>query len=248
MQTPRLPDVRARPRRLPAVKRSTGGRGAPADDLADFAGTEEAERVARLEADAELVDRLMWHGYAGSEWLRFAGVLAAYGVQVIRTWVLNGKIFVRCKRKGVRLNAGIRPSFDDAQELANETVARAIVSFRRKVLIPRKWAPAKGASLKTYFIGQCLFQFANVYRLWQNETHPLKPEDLLPEMLLPARADAFDVALLSAEIATFSARDPRAMAALHAAGYRYREIAAMLGTTAKGVETHQYRRRRAGAS
>jgi hypothetical protein len=116
----------------------------------------------------------MWSGYEGPHWRRFADVLAGYGVQVIRSWVVNGKIFLRCREKGIGLNWGLKRTADDAQELANETVARAVVAFREKVLIPRCWTPEKGASLKTFFVGQCVFQFPNVYRAWEVETYPEK--------------------------------------------------------------------------
>ena len=36
--------------------------------------------------------------------------------------------------------------------------------------MPGKWDPRKGASLTTYFIGQCMIQFPNVYRRWWRET------------------------------------------------------------------------------
>lgn len=30
-------------------------------------------------------------------------------------------------------------------------------------------APGRGATLRTFFIGQCLFRFANVYKRWEGE-------------------------------------------------------------------------------
>lgn len=132
----------------------------------------EAHRLAELTADRDLVDRLMWAGYAGRDYERFADRLARYGYAVIHAWCLKGLIFSRCADKGWTLpRARITP--DDAAELAAETVAIALVKFRETVLIPRKWDPAKGASLNTFFVGQCLLRFLNVYRCWHRETRPL---------------------------------------------------------------------------
>jgi RNA polymerase sigma factor (sigma-70 family) len=41
------------------------------------------------------------------------------------------------------------------------------VKFRDYVLVGGRWDYRRGASLRTYFIGQCLIQFANVYNSWR---------------------------------------------------------------------------------
>lgn len=130
----------------------------------------EARRLAELTADRDLLDRLMWAGYGGREYERFADRLARYGYAVIHAWCLKG--LSRCADKGWTVpRARITP--DDAAELAAETVTIALVKFRETVLVPRKWDPAKGASLNTFFVGQCLLRFLNVYRRWHRETRPL---------------------------------------------------------------------------
>lgn len=40
----------------------------------------------------------------------------------------------------------------------------ALIYFRDKVLMTHRWQASGGASLGTFFIGQCLYQFANIYR------------------------------------------------------------------------------------
>lgn len=52
---------------------------------------------------------------------------------------------------------------DTIMGLARETAAAALHFFRFKVLMKGKWDAAKGASLATFFVGQCRLQFANVY-------------------------------------------------------------------------------------
>lgn len=107
---------------------------------------------------------MMWRGYQGPDWEGFCRALAEYGVAVVRAWILSGRIFVECQRKGfgavVRRN---RADSDEAEGLAGETVAVSLRFFREKVLIPGRWDMTKGASLNTYFIGACIRHFPNVY-------------------------------------------------------------------------------------
>jgi hypothetical protein len=159
----------------PAPVQRTGG--VPAEALAPFEHLKDASWLERLAADRELVARLARQGFRGPEWDRFADVLARYGYQVIRVWILTMKVFPQLRARG--LAGGLHPPDDgrrwgseEADELALETVATAIVKFRQNVLLPGRWTPERGASLKTFFVGQCLIRFANVYRRWLHETRP----------------------------------------------------------------------------
>lgn len=134
----------------------------PVDPGTKFA--RQAARIDRLTADRELVERVMWQGYAGPDWERFRTALAEYGLAVLRAWIISGRIFVECKRKG--FGAIVRrkgTTGDEALELAGETVAVSLRFFRDVVLIPGRWDMTKGASLNTYFIGACIRHFPNVY-------------------------------------------------------------------------------------
>lgn len=132
--------------------------------LAEFAGSTADRRLERLAEDKELVETLVWRGYRGADWIAFRRALAEYGYQVVLAWCLSGKIFVECARKGFgAIRRPPRPiDHDDATELACETVAASLVYFRDRVLVPRSWDPARGASLKTFFVGACVLVFANV--------------------------------------------------------------------------------------
>lgn len=137
----------------------------PAGWLEEFADSEEARHLAALEADRELVERLMWAAYAGPEWEVFQTRLIAYGYQVLFRWLRSGAIFNRCWDKGYPLKRNPRSrELDEARSLAGETVVLAVRSFRETVLIPRVWRPDRKASLNTFFVGQCLIRFGTLSR------------------------------------------------------------------------------------
>jgi len=44
---------------------------------------------------------------------------------------------------------------DEVEELTYETVSKALFHFRRDVLMKHAWDYRKGATLRTFFVGQC---------------------------------------------------------------------------------------------
>ena len=125
------------------------------------------EHEARLGFDAETVLQLQLSAWSDEAWTPVAEALAEYGFGVFVGWLVTGKVFGQLNKVGQPVTA-CPPSWldDDAvQGLAGETVALAINKFK-KVLKAGTWNPARGASLTTFFVGQCKFQFCNVYRTW----------------------------------------------------------------------------------
>ncbi|GAA2536844.1 RNA polymerase sigma factor [Pseudonocardia hydrocarbonoxydans] len=124
-------------------------------------------------------------------------------------------------------------------------VAHAIVAFRDRALIGRGWDWKGGASLKTYFIGACVYQFPNAFRRWRTEDetwNQLRRLDPSDDALLDQHHhdDTEHLALVRLEaITAFDAipddRTRRAML-LQSRGYTYPEIAELLDITVKAVE------------
>lgn len=204
------------------------------------------ERLARLEADKELVLRLGLLGFAGREWDAFVRVLAEYGIQVFRSWLRTGKVFAECRHSGPRRR------FRDADEIAEisgEIVAEAIAGFRNDVLIPSTWDPTKGASLRTYFIGNCKLRFANVYRRWVAEAQRV-PLDV-DEGKIRAELEHQRAPRVPTEVAAELHRQQRLLQgdtierlnALGVAGYTNAEIAAIDGKTEGAINARLHRAR-----
>jgi DNA-directed RNA polymerase specialized sigma24 family protein len=222
----------------------------PAYGLEAFDQSRAAEHLARLEADTELATQLMLSQYGGRAWDRFAQALAEYGVQVIGAWVCGRErlIFAKCAAKGIGALVPVDYDKDEARGLANETVVRAIAAFREKVLVPGRWRPAKGASLKTFFVGQCLFQFPNVYRKWQREQVKARNARRIvarmdPDFLRPVTPIEI-AAELRRELDKLSAGgfdSPNALAIAQRFGYSVAELAEIVGTTDRAIEGRIYR-------
>lgn len=136
----------------------------------EYDHTSEAKSVDRLAADLDLINALALRGFCGPDYDYFAGELAKYGMAVIGGWLHRRVIFKKVQERGFGgLPTPPVGALDDPEiiaELTNETVAKALFHFRRDVLLRRRWDSTRGASIRTYFVGQCLLRFANIYREW----------------------------------------------------------------------------------
>jgi len=206
------------------------------------------EKMARLEGDRVLADTLAACNYQGPNYVAFANEIAKYGLAVILGWIYRGLIWSKIKEKSW---GSIEPEpwpgslIEDAQALADETVVKALVVFRDKVLIPGKWDPRKGASLRTFFVGQCLKQFCNVYRDWRREqirnfinttgldqfenTHVIDGDPSLQVTRLE------ELRTVLGKITDERARAAFYLQAIH--GHNYREIGEKLSMSEKAVES-----------
>jgi DNA-directed RNA polymerase specialized sigma24 family protein len=231
------------------------------------AGGRAADRLARRldslprrEADAELRNDLALEGFQGPGYELFQHELARYGLQVMLAWVGKGLIFLQCAQKGIH---GLRSEYDedtrltpdDVEELASETVGRALKAFRRSALVGGGWTLDGGATLKTYFIGTCLYEFANTYRMWSGERRRWRQggdlEATLYNQALVSTPEPADIIValdsLRAILRQIPSDRTRLVLALTADGYTHSEIADILadGATPRAVEGLLYRHRKA---
>lgn len=246
-----------RPQRPPVAPASSGVPvqrpvGVPSSWLDDYESTDEAEELERLErliADFDLVTSLALRGFEGPAYDYFAHVMARYGIAVIGGWMQRGLILARCRDRGF---GGLPPTplgaFDDpdvVEALAGETVAWALVHFRSDVLVPGRWDHRRGATLKTFFVGQCLIRFANVYRRWWKAEVERAGEDCadfaslesLERRQVPSVEDlVVEQAFVDATLRRI--RDPRVRAALvlRGRGMSNADVAEHMGMTEKTVE------------
>ncbi len=247
------------PLKLLAAIENEGSKRGAATRAAAVALERRVDSLSRREADARLRDELALNGFQGREYALFQQELARYGYQVMLAWINQRTIFKYCAEKGIR---GLRPesdedldwSADDVEELALETVGRALPAFRDIALVKGGWTLEGGATLKTFFIGTCLFAFANTYRMWRRERRRWEKGSQVEEVLYnTAQATAADPAdVVETQNAVRAALHgvpdlrTRIALALEAYGFTHAEIAKILadGTTMRGVEALLYRYRK----
>lgn len=214
-----------------------------------------AELAACLQADRELRDTLAAQDFTGDAYAVFEDELAGYGHQLMMAWLASGHIFTRCRQAGLRLLSLPIPC-SDREDLAQETVADALRTFKRKGLEQGGWRPEGGASLKAYFTGALLRQFANT---WKKRLRALTASSALSLDTLPADPESpdpgpADTAVQRDEIrrGLVNVENDRTRIALVLTedGFEQEEIAEILGpgVTPRAVEGLLRRHRRRAAA
>lgn len=199
----------------------------------------EDEHLDRLLGDSDLLYRLQVSGYAPEEWRRPSEEFGRYGYDVLVGWMFTGRIWHEVFRKTGRHPRRPDNPFDEdtIRQLCADTVINGLEAFLENVLKNNKWDPQRGASLKTYFVGQCCFQFENVLRshyrqLKRNREDVVKDPSDWEE--LQGTNEGADARILRHELksdalATVSSAKARDAFALQWLGYSEAEIAERLG-------------------
>lgn len=132
----------------------------------------EAGHAARRAKDAEMVETLRAQGFAGPQFEEFARELMEYAWPILLGWTHTGEIFRRARRAGCPVPAHlIVPEWtqDDRYEVVDDCLMEALEAFRINALAGRRWSPAKGAALRTYYVGACVLAFRKVYEAWSKQ-------------------------------------------------------------------------------
>jgi hypothetical protein len=216
-------------------------------------GGASGERIARLAADQDLVWQAQLERFAGPVWEQLSTALAEYGYAVMDAWIRTGKVFRHCREKNIKVGRPPEDGFGhaDVEELMTATVGDALTTFRN-VLATGRWDPTKGATLTTFFIGQCLIQFPTVYQNWSRtikrdiDLHaalaasPPNLEHLDPAATFELNADAAELLNQISDPLT------REIVRLKLDGWSQAEISEALGISAGVIEGRLYRLRRKG--
>lgn len=229
------------------VQRDSEATGVPMGWVQEPEHTALAEKIDRMAGDVDLVTVLALQEFDGEDYDYFATELAKYGMAVFGAWMFHKTVFEKCRVRGYGLPVLDRPfTSDEIDELKGETVAKALHHFKVDVLMKRKWDSTKGATLRTFFIGQCIIRFANIYRHWYGNEARFKngsrvdDDQFLLEVLGAGTADteksAIDRTVIEQALA--EVKDPRVRRAmvLTAIGRSQAEIAFELNITVKAVE------------
>ncbi|MCA1832862.1 MAG: hypothetical protein LC750_09080 [Actinobacteria bacterium] len=191
---------------------------------------------------------------SGQAWLAIRDDAWVYGVRTVARMIRQGVVWRRYRELGGEAARDLRMpargvSDEDAHTLASLAVERALAVLRQQ-LLENKWCPDREnpASINTWFVNLVVLSLRTPWRAWRRQQRaqpifvPLNPDreiDLRDRPEAVIYAVEFDRYLesLDPEIAI--------MIRLDAAQFEDAEIAALVGRTAKGVEYHLAKSRRA---
>lgn len=225
--------------------------------LPPFYPKPEAEQFAeRLAADENILALAMQEQFAGPVSDRLRTALAEYGYAVLAAWIKTGLIFRKCSEKNIRVSDPPRDgfAFGEVEDLAVDTVALGLAKFQSNVLSKSTWDRKKGASLTTFFVGQCLFQWPLVYERWcrcktrdARLASALSREDAAVDMTHPDPSVEVEMkARVKELLAGVDNPVTRRIVVLKAKGYAQAEIAEILGITVGALESRLHRLRQKG--
>lgn len=198
----------------------------------------------RLAADQLVVEAILAEGLGGDRHKWLEDQLTRYAVPVLRFLLADGKIVSKAARLGRpvgRSDAWLDFTPADREELAIDMVTDALPVFTKAVFEQRRWSPARGASLKTYFVNACILQFPALYRTWLAERARAQPAGLQidPDNGRTAADPAATVALQD-EVTRLLQQTKdvqlREVLAFRAMGYTAEEAAQMAGLSTKAAE------------
>ncbi len=125
----------------------------------------------RLEADRQLYADLAGTGFEGPGTELLLADLWRYGFDVVLAGMRTGTIYELCAMKGFGFTASedemevLRRRADLRDEVAADCLHHAYQDFIA-ILQAEYWDPDKGATLRTFFVGTCLFAFRDAFRRW----------------------------------------------------------------------------------
>jgi hypothetical protein len=214
------------------------------------------ESLARRAADKDLRDELESVGFTGPKYRLFEEELTRYAMSVLRAWMYTGRIFKLTAARGHVLYPtdaeleDLHRNSDARDGLAAMTVAVALPKFRERALVGGGWSAEAGASLSTYFMGACLYDFPNEFRRDRVQKEKRQREDSRePEAKIDPGIITDPAVLVTGDIRVREdlARAPKreaAIVALTVDGYSQEEIKEILGAkSARAVEgvLHRWR-------
>ena len=126
-----------------------------------------------------------------------------------------------------------------ARDIATMVVTVALRHFRDEVLVPGIWDPSRGASLSTFFVGQCILRYGNEFKAWKRQhLRSTKGDDLARFERGLDVADAgtrvVDQAVIDEYLDGVEPTTVRALT-LYAADYSWEEIAELTGISVSAI-------------
>lgn len=211
--------------------------------------------VALDRATAEdMVAATRAEGFETAAYQTLSQHLWEYAMPIIKDWLRTGKMPKQLNDRGIIQpisaadRVALHTSMQSRDDLAIDIVAAGETHLKTVTIPKNRWKPDEGASIETFFITGCLFQFPKAYRKWSKERtdHLSVLVGLLPETFAPrhSSADTAETAI-NREMANTILReadaDTQAILALLAAGMTQAEVGQKVGLSERAIEGRVYR-------
>lgn len=208
-------------------------------------GLSPKERLDRLAGDTDLYCTIKASNFVGEDWEFVAGEMARYGMAVFEAWMAAGVITERCLEKKVKgvpaLPEAVRRDRHLCEDIVAETVGSALLKFRDEVLKKDIWDLAKGASLRTFFIRQCMWRYGEAFRkVTFARAHEVRTGDAdLLDTTSVTRVEDDVIRMATADLLLKGATSERAARAfaMHVSGFDNQTIATDIGASVDSVKS-----------
>ncbi|MFD9082497.1 sigma-70 RNA polymerase sigma factor region 4 domain-containing protein [Streptomyces erythrochromogenes] len=126
----------------------------------------------KLAADRALYERLQQLDFAGREMDLLREDLWLYGWKCLSAWTKDGTIIEKCGERDIVVLArwfeveALKRRGELRDEVVHAAVEYAVRTFTEEYLRDGRWNPDKGATMRTYFLGTCMYAFRDAFRNW----------------------------------------------------------------------------------
>lgn len=219
-------------------------------------------RAEQLVSDRELFAQFRAEGFEGPAFEMFEERLWLYGWNVLRSWMKDGTIIERCRKRKIYFKAPyteveeMMRRADVREDIAMDCLSKAVPCYLSDCL--EQWNPGGGRNLTSFFVPIAMSHFRDAYRRWARD-YRRRLYELSGNSLYRTDDDGYSVwnptAVPSTEesivlresltlILAEASLDERAVCEAMLTGATQEEIAQKLGTTRKSVERRLSRVRR----
>ncbi|MEV7174058.1 hypothetical protein AB0O18_30710 [Streptomyces sp. NPDC093224] len=146
----------------------------------------------KLAADRALYARLRQRDFTGWEMDLLREDLWLYGWKCLSAWTKDGTIIEKCGERDIVVPnrwfevETLRRRSDLRDEVVHTAVESAVRTFTEGYLRSGRWNPNRGATMRTFFLGTCMYAFRDAFRHWSGSyrrnlfsaAHPLVQAEL----------------------------------------------------------------------
>ncbi|MGI5506368.1 sigma factor-like helix-turn-helix DNA-binding protein [Lentzea sp. CA-135723] len=220
---------------------------------ADAAGKPEIAHADRLAADAELCARFRASRCQCTEFREWARNLLVSTKQLLIAWCKRGLMFKKSQATPWPRSGSVRTwDPEELSSLVNEVQARAFRLLRDRGINGGLWDPAKGASLRGYFLNGCVLVFAGRWKTWARHHEAWSQLEMHENISVHADIELedstsyeFDALSLMGLLRRKLTNEQFDVLAMAAEGYTNTEMSEILGRTPNTIAARLLRARKA---